>query len=101
MYPIMKPYNYFISLFIISGIYTGSVYRDAALTPVFPGNNIKNLRQLIVFQTHDRVGAVRENERIIVIVRNPLDTYKADFNRKKTHNNHTKMVESLNATGRL
>ena len=33
--------------------------------------------------------------RVVLIIRNPLDTYKAEYNRRKTHGSHTAAVDIL------
>jgi len=67
----------------LTGIFTGDVYRDVALSKTFYGSLISiHTRRTFVFKTH-KLGW--RYKTAVTIVRNPLTTCRAHYNYRGTH----------------
>ncbi|ELU11434.1 hypothetical protein CAPTEDRAFT_193836 [Capitella teleta] len=83
-----------------TGFYTGSIYKDKVLKVSFPGEGEQS-GSVITVKTHwpwvtkklDRV----EYERVVLIIRTPLDAMKAEFKRTSKRS-HVGQVQSINET---
>ncbi|ELU11422.1 hypothetical protein CAPTEDRAFT_193824 [Capitella teleta] len=84
-----------------TGFYTGGMYRDPTLQRAFPGEGDRT-RRVITIKTHwpwvgkvDPVGY----ERVVLIIRTPLDAMKAEFTRQhSSERSHVDQVQTINQT---
>ena len=68
-----------------TGIYTGSVYYDAALAEAgFYGENVTDSR-VVVIKTHRERG-LRRYDRAILIIRDPYDAIVSEYNWRRCGN---------------
>ena len=81
----------------LTGYHTGSVYYDLALKRNgFPGEYRMD-GSVIVIKTHlmgDAMRKMRQFDQAVIVIRNPLDSMKAEWNRRKTGSH----VRSMNGT---
>jgi len=67
----------------MSGIFTGSVYKDfALLRNGFPGESVKNGRVLVVKTHESGLSARSQFQKAILLVRKPSEAILAEFNRR-------------------
>merc|ERR1719362_1825564 len=77
-----------------SGYATGCIYNDGALKKGdFPGEGLVDKR-VIAIKTHrasdeTRPDLPKKYDRVVLLIRNPMDTMLAEFNRRKSEHNHT------------
>ena len=67
----------------VTGVYTGSVYKDPVLARHgFPGENITD-SSVIAIKTHEWGPAARKPyQRALLVMRSPYDALQAEFNRR-------------------
>ena len=71
------------------GVYTGSIYKSPLLLRggKFPGELYKDGRVLVV-KTHKLPSSADLYDRVVLLIRNPVEAILAEFNRKDKKN-HT------------
>ena len=90
---------------LVSGIYTGSIYRDGVLNKVFPGEfHPETQGDVIAIKTHlpritVRRGGSEQYSRVILVIRQTIDAMKAEFTRRQK--GHTGVLKTLDVNSKL
>ena len=98
----MHNYSHQITSDTPTGYYTGSVYsKHNLLSAEFPGEAVPfDSGEAIAIKTHHSCSEIgsKNYERVILLIRDPVATMKAEYNREHT-GNKTGVVDKLNETG--